>query len=462
MKRMKELWMLLILTFIGIIIASCSSDDSSDDGGSDTGSTDIIAPVATDATNVSTNGFTANWNSVFGAASYQLDVSSKEDFSTLLEGYDGRSVTAFTIDIEGLDDNVQYYYKVRAIRGDDTSMDSNIISVKTDLEVSEEISLKTEANFLVGVAVSENRVGNTLYDEVYTKEFNSLTAENDMKMRSIFKNLDASNNIVYDWTAADGIVNYADANDMNVHGHTLIWHRSIPDALQNFAGSNEEFENIIEQYIKAVLTRYKGKIDSWDVVNEAIDDDENIQWRNTLFFEKMGPNYVEKCFAFARAADPDVKLFYNDYNMTFDDVKRGKVLALVDDLKVENLIDGVGYQMHIDHNFPPKGDIQKATDQLLAKDLLIHFAELDVKLNAAGDLTELTPQRAEDQKQKVKEVVEIFNALPAKNQYALTLWGLKDNDSWIPGEYGRPDWPLLFDRNFERKPAYDGFIEGLQ
>ncbi|AXT52104.1 1,4-beta-xylanase [Aquimarina sp. BL5] len=449
-------YVMVCLTILSFM--SCSSDD---DNNSLSGA---VAPVAQEASDIALTSFRANWNNVFRASEYALDVSTNSGFSSFVEGFDNLSINQLSQSVTGLNSNTTYYYRVRAVVGGVISGNSNTISVETNTEFPDDVTLKsaTENNFFVGVAVSEARTNISSYDEIYTREFSSITAENDMKMASIFTGIDNTGAIIYDWSKVDALVDYAETNNLNVHGHTLIWHRSLPQALENFSGTDQEFEDLIEQYITAVLTRYQGRINSWDVVNEAIDDDPNIQWRDTVFLQRMGEDYVEKCFAFARAADPNVKLFYNDYNMTFDGTKRGKVLVMVDDLLVNDLIDGVGYQMHIDYNFPSREQIQEATDEIVAKDVLVHFAELDVKVNAANDLTELTEERSQAQRQRVREVVEIFNAIPQNKKYAITVWGLKDDDTWlIPENNGRPEWPLLFDASFNKKDAYQGFLEGL-
>ncbi|WP_299314333.1 endo-1,4-beta-xylanase [uncultured Aquimarina sp.] len=448
----------VIVCFITLSLTSCASDDNGNDASG------VLAPVAQEATDISLTSFKANWDNVFRASEYVLDVSTTNDFSSFVDGFNNLSINQLSQSVTGLMSNTTYYYRVRAVVSGVISGNSNIVSAETNTEFPDDITLKsaTENNFFVGVAVSEARTNISSYDEIYMREFSSITAENDMKMASIFTGIDNTGAIIYDWSKVDALVDYAETNNLNVHGHTLIWHRSLPQALENFSGTDQEFEDLIEQYITDVLTRYQGKINSWDVVNEAIDDDPNVQWRDTVFLQRMGEDYVEKCFAFARAADPDIKLFYNDYNMTFDATKRGKVLDLVDQLLLENIIDGVGYQMHIDYNFPSTQQIQDATDELVAKDVLIHFAELDVKVNAANDLTELTEERAMAQSQRVKEVVEIFNAIPQSKKYAITVWGLKDDDTWlIPENNGRPEWPLLFDDSFDKKSSYQGFLEGL-
>ena len=330
------------------------------------------------------------------------------------------------------------------------------------IAIPKNASLKEEAkDFLVGVAVNPDRVKTQKYQEVYTREFNSITAENAMKMKSILKGIDDAGNPIFDWTQADAIVNFAVQYGMNLHGHTLIWYNSIPEFLNSFKGTDQEFESLIEKYIVEVVSRYKGKVASWDVVNEAIDEGTS-EYRNSIFYERMGKDYVKKCFQYARNADKDAKLFYNDYGLVYDKKKQQGAFAMIDGLKTLNLIDGVGIQMHIDFNFPSKKDIQEATDLIVQRELLVHFSELDVKSNPRGEQNTFTEDRNLGQAQKVYDVVQVFNDIPKTYKYALTVWGLKDDDSWITPTYGFPDWPLLFDSNFEKKKAYFGFLQALE
>lgn len=326
----------------------------------------------------------------------------------------------------------------------------------------ENASLKNVAkDFLVGVAVNPDRVKNQKYQEMYTREFNSVTAENAMKMKSILKGIDDAGNPIFDWTQADAIVNFGMQNSMNIHGHTLIWYNSIPEFLNTFKGTDQEFESLIKKYIVEVVSRYKGKVASWDVVNEAIDEGTS-EYRKSIFYERMGKDYVKKCFQYARNADKDAKLFYNDYGLVYDKEKQQGTFAMVDGLNADGLIDGVGIQMHIDFNFPSKKDIQEATDLIVQRELLVHFSELDVKTNPKGERKTFAEDRIESQAQKVYDVVQVYNGIPKTYKYALTLWGLKDDDSWITPTYGFPDWPLLFDSNFEKKKAYSGFLQALE
>lgn len=293
------------------------------------------------------------------------------------------------------------------------------------------------------------------HTEILKKEFSNITSEYEMKMNVMYP---SQGN--YDFSAADAMVDFAQANGLNVHGHALIWHNATPSWVENFAGTNAEFEAMVKDYITTTLTRFKGKVRSWDVVNEAFEDGSGHPLRNSVFRQKMGDDYIKKCFQFARAADPDVLLFYNDYNMASSATKRAAMFKLVDELGT--LIDGVGAQMHISYNGPSKSQIQSLADQVVAKGKKLHFAELDIRANPNKDITSLTTERAQEQRVKYKEVVQIYNSIPLANKFALTVWGIRDNESWLIDFWGNADWPLLFDSSYNKKAAYFGFLEGLQ
>jgi endo-1,4-beta-xylanase len=452
MKKHSTIYLFITLV-LTLGLYSCNEDDNEIEFNT--------IPVANEAQDIKPTEFRASWEPIFRSSGYELDISESEAFSTFISGYNAKPVNKFEEIITGLTNNTSYYYRVRGILDGKPTANSNTISVLTRLITEEDVTLKSSTNFFVGVAVNPDRVKDPEYMEVYAKEFNSVTAENAMKMANIFKGLDNMMNISYDWSKSDAIVDYAEANGMNIHGHALIWHESVPSALENFTGTDAEFEAIVEDYITTTVTRYKGKVDSWDVVNEAIADNRS-SLRPTIFRQRMGENYVEKCFQFARNADPDVKLFYNDYNMVTDALKRSGALNLVDDLISKNLIDGVGYQMHININSPSETEMQLATNELINRELLIHYSELDVRTNTDGQLTEFTEQVAFSQRNKVSQVTRVYNNIPDNLKYALTIWGLKDDDSWITPRFGNIDWPLLFDESFGKKEAYFGFIEGLQ
>jgi endo-1,4-beta-xylanase len=317
-------------------------------------------------------------------------------------------------------------------------------------------ALKDAASFHVGMIVTSNNLSGQKND-IILREFDNITAEYEMKMDKMYPS-----NGTYDFTAADKIVKYGNDNNLNVHGHALIWHGATPDWVKNFSGTDAQFETMVLDYITTVVTRYKGKVKSWDVVNEAIDDASGNALRNSVFRQKMGPDYVKKCYQAARNADPNCKLIYNDYNIASSSGKKSAYFALVDVLKASNLIDGCGEQMHISYKGPSASQIQSVVDGVVSRGLLMHFSELDIQANPDNDLTALSPDRAIAQQNKYAEVVKIFNAIPSANRYAITVWGLRDSESWLINFWGHIDWPLMYDDTYAMKKAHTGFLEGLK
>ena len=328
-------------------------------------------------------------------------------------------------------------------------------------------SLKSVAAYPIGMIVSAQKLLNdTTFKTYLNTDFNSITAENDMKMANMFKG--AGN---YDFSDGDVIVAYAKANGFRVFGHALIWHRSVPGWLRNFNGSDAEFEGLIEAYIKATVTHFAQEkstingqevsvVAGWDVVNEAFTE----AARNDLFRQRLGSDYVAKCFQWAREADADVKLFYNDYNLESQQSKMLEVTSMIDDFKSRNIpIDGVGLQMHIDYINPSRQQIQSNVDLLLEKNVLIHFSELDMTVNRSGSLKALSYQRALAQEERYRQVVELYNTISPEKRFGITLWGMRDTDSWLLNFHDNPfEYPLLFDASYNYKIAHRGFFEGLQ
>ena len=457
---------LLVCTSLFFFLNACTKDDNE-------AVVNLEAPIANAPKDVNDTGFRAKWNYVSNSKSYLLDVSTSADFATFVPNYESKSVTDLNEVVVGLKAGTQYYYRVRAKTNTQISDYSNVISVVTTgtSNVPEDPTfLKVKANklahpFFVGMAIKANQLDSgSKYDAILKNEFSSISAEYEMKMNPI-----SISSGVYNWTAADKIVAYGNANGINVHGHALVWHLAVPDWLTNFSGTDAEFAAEVKKYITDVVTHYAGKVKSWDVVNEAVDDNSG-NLRNTIFLQRMGPNYIKDCFKWARdaanaAGDTNLLLFYNDYATSTNIPKQNKMFSIVDDLKTSNLIDGVGYQMHNTYLSPTKTQIETDINRAVAKGLKIHISELDIQVNPANDITTFTNERRLAQKEKYKEIVKIYNALPAANKYALTVWGMKDNESWIPfnTDLNHPgnDWPLLYDSNFALKSAHTGFLEGL-
>ena len=340
---------------------------------------------------------------------------------------------------------------------DSTAQESDPGTENNQITIQDVPGLKTVAPYPIGVAMQSFRLSSAAHASVMNHSFNSLTAEWEMKMDPIF-----TGPASYNWTGSDALVNYAEANGMQVHGHALVWHNATPSWIENYSGDDEAFEQLIEEYITDVVTRYKGRIVSWDVVNEAFEDNTG-RLRNSVFRIKMGDDYIARLFQYARAADPDALLFYNDYGTIWDRQKREAMFAMVDDLLARGIpIDGIGLQVHITYDFPSLNEIEATMAGVVERGLKLHLSELDVRVNPQDDINQLTAARSEAQKNRVKSLVQAFNALPEENRFAITNWGLRDPESWLIEFWGNPEWPLLFDASFHPKPAYLGFLEALQ
>ena len=457
---------LLMLTSFVFFLNACSKDESE--------SPDVLeTPIAIAPKDVNDNGFKAKWYYASHAKSYLLDVSTSGNFETFVTNYNSKEVTDLNEVVVGLTGGTQYFYRVRAKNETQISDYSNVISVVTTgtSNIPEDPTfLKVKANklanpFFVGMAVKAFQLTNgSQYDVILKNEFSSISAEYEMKMDQI-----SAASGVYNWTVADKIVAYGNSNGINVHGHALVWHNSVPKWLTDFTGTDAEFALEVKKYITDVVTHYTGKVKSWDVVNESVDDNGG-NMRNTIFLRRMGPNYVKDCFQWAKnaataAGDTNLLLFYNDYATSTNIPKQNKVFSIVDDLKTSNLIDGLGFQMHNTYLSPTKAQIETDINRAVSKGLKIHVSELDIQVNQFNDISNFTNERRLAQKEKYKEMVKIYNALPAANKYALTVWGMKDNESWIPystdlNHVGN-DWPLLYDSNFTIKSSHTGFLEGL-
>ncbi len=325
------------------------------------------------------------------------------------------------------------------------------------LPVVMDTSLHKMLPFPIGASLNVKLMqNNTKYNGVVSKEYNSVTAENAMK----FGALHPSENTFF-WTDADYLVNYAKTNNKRIHGHTLNWYNSLPSWVTNFAGDAAAWENLLKTHIQTVVTHFKGKVTSWDVVNEAFNDDGTI--RNTIWVQKLGPDYIARCFQYASQSDPDALLFYNDYGNEYSAAKRTAISNLIASFKSRGIpIHGIGMQFHMTHT-QSDANIIAAINSAVATGLKVHISELDIRLN--NDKVQglvFTSQLAEQQAARYKFVVKTFNSIPENQKFGITTWNVGDADSWIPGWQGAPDWPLPFDANYLRKLAYRGIIEGVK
>ena len=221
------------------------------------------------------------------------------------------------------------------------------------------------------------------------------------------------------------------------------------------------WENLLKTHIQTVVSHFKGKVVSWDVVNEVFNDDGTI--RNTIWVQKLGPDYIARCFQYANQADPDAILFYNDYGHEYSPSKRNAIISMINIFKSRGIpIHGIGMQFHITYT-QTNANISAAITSAAATGLKVHISELDVRLNTSLSQTlTFTPGLATEQAAKYKYIIQTYKAIPANQQFGITTWNVGDADSWIPSWQGAPDWPLPFDATYLRKPAYRAIVEGAK
>jgi len=322
--------------------------------------------------------------------------------------------------------------------------------------------------FPIGVAVSPQAL-KTDEAQLIRKQFNSITPENAMKMGPIHPKENE-----YFWTHADSIAAFAQRNNLKMRGHTLCWHSQTPKWLfidSNGASvSKEILLQRLKEHITAVVTRYKGKVYAWDVVNEAISDKADEYLRNSEWLKICDEEYIAKAFQYAHEADPNALLFYNDYN-EINPVKREKIFKLVKSLKDAGVpIHGVGLQGHWALNEPSRQQLDSTLTRFSELGLKIQITELDIsvypKEHAARD------RKAEDyditftkeKEAKQAEVYKMCFELFRKHKNAIsgiTFWNISDRHSWLDNfpVRGRKDYPLLFDKELNPKSAYWGVVE---
>jgi endo-1,4-beta-xylanase len=305
------------------------------------------------------------------------------------------------------------------------------------------------AGKLVGTAVQSSYLNDARYAAVFARHFNYVTAEYEMKWDPIERTRGAE-----DFGAADAIVNYALSRGMRVKGHALVWHQAVPSWVNGLAAADLRVE--LERHIRSVAAHFRGRVVDWDVVNEAVDDASG-GLRDSMFRQKLGDRYIADAFRIAREADPQARLFYNDYSGEGLGTKSDAIYALVSGLKAQGVpIDGVGLQMHIRAAAPPpESSVAANMRRLAALGLRVNISEMDVRV---GDMGGGTPANLEAQKAVYRSMVAVCVAEPACD--GVTFWGFTDAHSWIYNQYGA-DAPLLFDAQYAPKPAFYGVLDAL-
>jgi len=339
-------------------------------------------------------------------------------------------------------------------------------------------------NFHVGAALSVDQISGKEPNAmaVVQKHFDSITPENILKWEEVHPEPDT-----YNFEPVDRYVEFGLKNNMFVVGHTLVWFFQTPDwVFQDDSGKPLSREALLErmkEHIFTVMGRYKGKIHGWDVVNEAIAEDGTF--RKCKWLEIIGEEYVLKAFEYARQADPEAQLYYNEYDLV-KEAKRQGVIRLIRDLQSKGVrIDGLGIQGHWFLGYPQINDIETAITALSTLGVKIMITELDISVLSYYpvdarliDLSSFEPAKQKElnpypdnlpeaaQNDLAKRYAEIF-ALFHKHRdkfSRVTFWAVHDGQSWrsyMPIR-GRTDYPMLFDRQYRAKPAFNAVLKTAQ
>jgi endo-1,4-beta-xylanase len=351
---------------------------------------------------------------------------------------------------------------------------------KPNTDRTDSLSDRYKDLFHLGAAINEDIIlGKDLQSKnIVTSEFNSITPENSLKWMFLqpFPNK-------FNFGAADKYVELGIKNNMHIVGHALVWHNQLADFMKTTV-SRSEFKKHVENHINTVVSRYKGKIDTWDVVNEAFN--ENGSLRQSVFKKQMGENYIEDVFKLAETADPDADLIYNDYNL-YKPAKRAGVLKMVKKLQDNGInINAIGVQAHWRLKSPSLNEIEQMILDISDAGVDLMFTELDITVLpnpwelVSAEVTRNFSKFEGDPKmdpypnglpkeieiQLAKRYKDIFK-LFIKHQDKIsrvTFWGVIDQYSWLNDWpiKGRTNYPLLFDREYQPKLAYKTLVNLIE
>ncbi len=328
-------------------------------------------------------------------------------------------------------------------------------------------------NFYIGAAINMAQISgrDTAGLRVLAADFNSVTPENVMKWEEIQPGADT-----YNWEPADGYVELGERENMWIVGHNLVWHSQLP-AYVSETTDPDQLRTYMEQHIRTVASRYAGRVDGWDVLNEALNEDGT--YRESVFYKLLGEQYIVDAFRLAEEAAPGTELYYNDYNLNNPQKREGavRIVKLLQDKGVR--IDGVGMQGHYNLNGPPIEEVEASIEAYAATGAKVMITELDlttlpnpwdlqgaeVNQNFEGDSTmnpyaaglpDSVSTRIAD---RYGELFELF----LKHDDAITrvtFWGVNDAQTWLNNWpiRGRTNYPLLFDRQSQPKEAYTRLV----
>jgi len=341
------------------------------------------------------------------------------------------------------------------VKADEAQLASTYLSTTANFVTGK--TLRGSFFFPIGAAIVKERLERPAYTAMLLKDFNSITSESNMGFKSVHPEADK-------WTfaKADACVDFAVNNKIRIHGQTLLYPKDslMPAFIKNFKGDKKQWKKLMQTHIQTIAARYKGRVLAWDVLNEAILD--NGTYRDNIWLRNIGEEYFAYAFKYAHEADPNAKLFYNDYGQEYSTRKMATILNLVTNLKKSGIpIHGLSFQMHtvlrVDVN-----KIKAMLAKAAATGLQVYISELDVSVRYQKPETfVLDAALAAEQGEKFKAIVQAYmTTVPKSQQYGITVWGMGDSDSFWNVKYPTKDhdYPDLFDGSYNPKPAYKGFL----
>jgi endo-1,4-beta-xylanase len=307
-------------------------------------------------------------------------------------------------------------------------------------------------HFVIGTSVTPNALRtDSVYRMRLAAQYNGVTSEWAMKFGPIHP---APNQ--YDFAEADRLVTFAQANGMAVHGHTLLWGDALPNWITTGSFSRTQLLQVLQAHINTVVGRYRGRIATWDVVNEVVDGSA-APLRNTIWLQVIGPEYIDSAFVWTHRADPAARLYLNETHAEVVNARSNALLALVQGLRARGIpIDGVGFQAHFTLPAPDAAQLQANLARFAQAGFDVRVSEMDVRIADSAGSTALS-QEAMAYRDMLDACLRV-----APRCVGFTTWGFTDRYSWIPAAFPGYGRALPFDVDYEPKPAFAALIARLE
>lgn len=346
----------------------------------------------------------------------------------------------------------------------------NIVDYVVPIVAQSDVALRTLAaqktpHLQIGTAVASNPLlSEPQYAQTLGREFGMVTPENVMKFQFIHPQRN-----MYAFAEADAVVDFAQKNHIQIHGHTLVWSEAVPRWVTDGRFNSAELKTIMEDHIKTVVGRYKGKIRDWDVINEPLNDDRfnvNLGLRESVWYKAMGEQFMDIALRAAHKADPDAKLYINEYGCEEDNEKADALYKIAKRLLDRGVpLHGIGFQLHedigkdSDGTYTPvtpaefKANLKRFTDLGLE----VRVSEIDVNIH--GDVTNALINQQGDYYKSMLQLAAENNAFTA-----FSSWGFTDRYSSLApaDEYNVFGNGMMYDENYNPKPAFNKMRAYLQ